>query len=190
MMEVELSLTNKCQWHCTYCVADIHNQPVRPFKEVLEDANRIMPLTEVTFSGGEPGLLRRDQLEKLIDILSSKQCPIDLLTNGLFIKRFPDLLKYFGKIHYHCVEYIGDDIEFPDRDDVIYCVVVEDKNLEDGSLAMMIKKYPHIKFLTLFDVRNQQKINLNIMKKFVDEYQDRIHPEALDEFVTVVSRWH
>lgn len=190
MKEVELSLTNKCQWHCDYCVADIHNQPLRPYEDVLGEAKEISPCTEVTFSGGEPGLLKKEQIMELIGILKSKGCPIDLLTNGLFIKRFPDLLKHFGKVHYHCIEYIGDDIEFPDRDDVIYCVVVEDKNLLDGSLIKMINRYHHIKFLTLFDVRNQHKINLNNMTKFVNEYKDKIHPTALDEFITVVSRWH
>jgi hypothetical protein len=88
------------------------------------------------------------------------------------------------------VEYLPGEIEFPDRDDVIYCLVVTDTNLKDGSLVEMIEKYPHIRFLTLFDVRSQHKINLSMMKSFVDEYKDRIHSTALEEFITVVSRWH
>jgi len=193
MKDVELSLTNKCNWHCNYCVAEIHSQPERPYEDVLRDAHNIEAGSEVTFSGGEPGLLKREQLEELIDVLKSKDCVIDLLTNGVFIKRYPDLLKEFGKVHYHCVEYLcRDAIEFPnlEHDNVVYCLVVTDDNFQNGSILEMINDYPHIKFLLLPDVRSQRKINLNLMKSWLDEHGSKIHEGSLDEFITVVSRWH
>ena len=190
--EVELPLTNKCNWHCDYCVADIHNQPELPFDEVLRRVNAIDPGSEVTFGGGEPGLLKREQLEQLIKILKDKGCVVDLLTNGLFFKRHMELVHEFGKIHYHCVEYLDHDIEFPNLNlpHVFYALVVTDTNFLDGSILRMINKYPHIKFLLLPDVRSQRKVNLNLMMKFFKEHGESFHPFSLDEFVTVVARWH
>lgn len=192
MKEVELPLTNKCNWHCDYCVADIHNQPELPYEEVLRRVNAIEPGTEVTFGGGEPGLLKREQLEELIKILKDKGCVIDLLTNGLFFRRHMELAQEFGKIHYHCVEYLPDEIEFPNLpfEHVFYALVVTNTNFLDGSIHTMISKYPHIKFLLLPDVRSQKKINLNLMMEFFKEHGDKIHPFSLDEFITVVARWH
>ena len=192
MKEIELPLTNKCNWHCDYCVADIHNQPELPYEEVLRRVRAIEPGTEVTFGGGEPGLLKREQLEELIKILKEKGCVIDLLTNGLFFKRHMPLVHEFGKIHYHCVEYLPDEIEFPnlELDHVFYGLVVTNTNFLDGSIHTMINNYPHIKFLLLPDVRAQKKISLNLMMKFFEEHGDKVHPYSLEEFVTVVSRWH
>lgn len=190
--EVELALTNKCNWHCNYCVVDVHNQPKIPFEEVLQKVNDIESNTEVTFSGGEPGLLKRNELELIIGILKSKGCVIDLLTNGLFFKRHEPLVHEFGKIHYHCVEYLPSNIEFPNLpyNHVLYGLVVTDTNFLDGSIHEMIKNYPHIKFLLLPDVRSQRKINLNLMMDFFNEHGDKVHPDSLQEFITVVSRWH
>ncbi len=92
---------------------------------------------------------------------------------------------------YHCVEYLPDDIEFPNLefDHVFYGLVVTNTNFLDGSIHTMIDKYPHIKFLLLPDVRSQKKINLNLMMDFFNEHGDKVHPYSLNEFITVVSRW-
>ena len=192
MKQLELALTFRCNWFCDYCVADTHNQPERTFDQVLEIVNSVEPGTEVTLSGGEPGLLKRQQLEQVITLLKDKGCPIDLLTNGLFFKRHAPLIKEFGKIHYHCVEYLPGDIEFPNisHDNVIYGLVVTTSNFIDGSIHIMINKYPHIKFLLLPDVRSQKKVNLNIMMKFFEQHGGKVHPGSLQEFLTVISRWH
>lgn len=192
MKEIELPLTNRCNWFCDYCVADIHNQPELPFEEVLKKVNEIEQGTEVTFGGGEPGILKREQLELIIKILKEKDCVIDLLTNGLFFKKHMPLAKEFGKIHYHCVEYLPGEIEFPklDLDNVFYGLVVLDRNFLDGSIHTMIERYSHIKFLLLPDVRAQRKVDLNLMMKFFKEHGHKVHPGSLDEFVTVVARWH
>lgn len=192
--EVEFPLTYKCNWHCDYCVADTHNRPELPYEEVLRRAHLIEPGTEVTFGGGEPGLLKREQLEDLIKILQDKGCVIDLLTNGLFFKRHMPLVKVFGKIHYHCVEYLPGEIEFPnlheEHDHVHYGLVVTNTNFLNGSIHEMINRYPHIKFLLLPDVRSQKKINLNLMMDFFNQHGDKVHPGSLQEFITVVARWH
>jgi organic radical activating enzyme len=160
----------------------------------LNKVHAIEPGTEVTFGGGEPGLLKREQLELIINILKEKDCVIDLLTNGLFFKRHMELVNVFGKIHYHCVEYLPGDIEFPNLgeqfDHILYGLVVTDVNFLNGSIHEMIDRYPHIKFLLLPDVRNQKKINLNLMMDFFNKHGDKVHPESLQEFVTVVARWH
>jgi organic radical activating enzyme len=190
--EVELPLTYRCNWHCDYCVTDTHNRLELPYEEVLKRAYAIEPYTEVTFGGGEPGLLKRKQLEELIDILKKKNCVIDLLTNGLFFKLHEPLVKEFGKIHYHCVEYLPGKIEFPNLpyEHVYYALVVTNTNFLNGSIHTMINNYPHIKFLLLPDVRKQKKINLNLMMNFFNKYSDKVHSNSLNEFITVVSRYN
>ena len=192
--EVELPLTYKCNWHCDYCVVDTHNQPDLPYQEVLRRVHLIEPNSEVTFGGGEPGLLKREQLEELIGILKTKDCVIDLLTNGLFFKRHLPLIKEFGKIHYHCVEYLPSAIEFPnlqkEYDHIFYVLVVTNSNFLDGSIHEMIHRYPDIQFLLLPDVRAQRKINLNLMMEFFRDHGNKVHPNSLQEFITVVSRYN
>lgn len=192
MKEVELMVTHRCNWFCDYCVADIHNHPEITFESVLAKAQAVEPGTEITFSGGEPGLLKRHQLELLIKTLKDKGCVIDLLTNGLFFKLHQPLVKEFGKIHYHCVEYLPGEIEFPNLpyDNVKYGLVVTNSNFIDGSIHAMINRYPHIKFLLLPDVRSQRKINLKLMMDFFNNHGHKVHKDSLQEFLTVVARYH
>jgi len=189
---VELVITYKCDWDCSYCLIDTHNQPNRPYKEVKEDAIKIPSNTEVTLSGGETGLMPRRQLVELIDILKSKNCDLDLLTNGLFIKKHLDLLSNFKEVFYHCVEYLTDEhsIKYPDLDQnkFVYILVVIDEDLESGSLIRMMDRYPHIKFLVLPDTRRSHKISLIKFRKFITQYKDRVHERTLSEFLIDLAR--
>jgi organic radical activating enzyme len=159
---------------------------------VREDAINIAPGTEVTFAGGETGMLPRRQLVELIDILKSKDCPLDLLTNGLFIKKHRPLLEHFNEVWYHCVEYLTDDnhIAYPDLDQskFIYILVAIDDDISSGALARMINRYPHIKFLVLPDNRQSHRISLNMFRKFMDEYKDRIHERTMSEWLVDLGR--
>lgn len=186
----ELLLTYKCNWFCDYCLIDTHNQPRLPFEKVLKEAHRIPPNSEVTLTGGEPGLLSKSKLRQVIDILKAKDCDIDILTNGVLFKKHWDLVYEFGEVIYHCVEYLGEDIEYPDLDQsvVTYILVIGDENLRDGSIINMIEKYPHIKFLLLPDVRPQRKINLNLFMNFMKEHKDKVHPRTMEDFVVDISR--
>jgi organic radical activating enzyme len=189
---LELIITFKCDWNCSYCLVDTHNQIDRSFKEVLEDAINIAPNTEVTFAGGETGMLPRRQLVELIDILKQKGCELDLLTNGLFIKKHEPLLAHFNEVWYHCVEYLTDNnhIVYPDLDQTkfIYILVAIDDDIESGALERMINRYPHIKFLVLPDNRRSHRITLTLFRQFIDKYKDRIHDRTLSEWLIDLGR--
>ena len=90
------------------------------------------------------------------------------------------------------MEYLPDEIEFPnlELDHVFYGLVVTNTNFLDGSIHEMLNRYKHIKFLLLPDVRSQKKINLNLMMAFFNEHGDKVHPYSLNEFITVIARWH
>lgn len=190
MNDVELVLTFKCDWDCDYCLVDTHAQPDMEYEEVLHRANAIEPNSEVTFSGGEPGLLPKRRLLQLIKILKDKGCVLDILTNGLFIKKHIDLIDNFEEVLYHCVEYLGNDIQFPnlDQDKVTYILVVTDENFIDGSILNMISRYPHIKFLLLPDVRKCNKVNLNAFMKFMELHSGKIHPRTMEDFIVDIGR--
>ena len=189
---VEITTTFKCNWTCDYCLVDTHNQPDHPFEKVLEEVNAIEPGTEVTFSGGEPGLLKREQLEQIIKILKDKDCPLDLLTNGLFIRRHEPLLKEFGIVMYHCIQDMNKDIEieFPDLDQnhIRYTVIAESHNLTDGSLLRVMDKYPHIRFQVFPETRYKRKSNLALFSKFLREHADRLFPNNLYEVSCKITR--
>lgn len=189
---IELVITYKCNWFCDYCLNDTHHQPERSFQEVLEDANNIPPNTEVTISGGETGLMSRKRLQEIIDVLEAKNCQLDLLTNGLFIKKHEPLLKHFTEVWYHCLEYLNDDkeIEYPDLDQnkFVYIIVATESDLDSNTLVNTIERYPHIKFLVLPENRSGRRINFNKFKKFVDQYRDRIHPRTYEEWINDLLR--
>lgn len=189
---VEIVVTYKCNWNCDYCLVDTHNQPLRPFKEVKEDAINLPPNTEVTLAGGETGMLPKRHLIELIEILKNKNCDLDLLTNGLFIKKHPELLDHFKEVFYHCVEYLTDDhsIEFPDLDKTkfLYVLVVVDEDLKNGALLKMMDRYPNIKFLILPDTRRSNKINLSLFMNFMKENKHRVHERTMEEFLVDIGR--
>jgi organic radical activating enzyme len=189
---VELIVTFKCDWTCEYCLVDTHNQIERPFSEVREDAINIVPGTEVTFAGGETGMLPRRHLVELINILKSKGCDLDLLTNGLFIKKHEPLLEHFNEVWYHCVEYLTDEhsITYPELDQskFVYILVAIDDDLESGSLARMMDRYPHIKFLVLPDNRRSHRVSLNAFRSFMKTYKDRVHERTMSEWLIDLGR--
>lgn len=141
--EIELVITWVCQWHCEYCCVDTHNRPKLPFDEVKKKLDKVIPGYNVTLSGGEPGALKRHQLEYIIEELEKKNCTISINTNGLFIKKYPDLVDKMQEVLYHCSEDISLD------DDVLignykYLLIVTDNNF--NRLGTFLEKYPNITF--------------------------------------------
>jgi len=190
MTEVELPLTYKCNWRCDYCLVDTHNQPPVDFDLLLERVKGFAPNTEVTFSGGEPGLLPRAKLELIISILKEKNCTIDLVTNGLFMKKHPELLPEIGEVLYHCVENLTDDIEFPDldQDRFIYVAIAFDDDFLNGTLVDLMDRYPHIRFLVSPELRPGMKSDMVLFRNFVKEHKDRLHPRTMSEYIRNISK--
>ena len=185
----EIQLTNKCNWNCDYCLVDVHNMKDIPFSTVINYVKSLPDNAEVTLSGGEPGTLHEDEIKELFEVLQSKNCSIDLLTNGLFLKKYPE---YFEKVDYtlyHCVEYLTDDIQFPnlDQSKVAYVLVI--KNDDWDNLSKFMDKYKHIKFM--LSPNKLLSSNNMIFNNFIEFYtnnKDKLHPRTFREFIKNISR--
>lgn len=129
---------------------------------------------EVSVSGGEPGMLKHYQVSELIGRLKGKNCDMDLITNGLFIKRYPEFLHHFKQISYHCVEYIDDEIEHLDIDhpNVVYNIVVTKSNMD--KLGEFFKRYPNIKFKLLANIRKHDNITVRDFLAVIKKHKDSI----------------
>jgi len=142
--------------------------------DALKEIDSLPDGTEVSISGGEPGMLKRPLVNEIIGLCLSKKCDMDLITNGLFIKRYPDLLHHFKQISYHCVEYINDEIEHLsiDHPNVVYNIVVTKSNID--KLEDFFKRYPSIKFKLLANIRKYDNISIAEFQKVVKKHKDSI----------------
>lgn len=84
----------------------------------------------VTLFGGEPGILPREDIVLYMDTLLGRGCTLKLETNGLFARRFPDLMGKFSFVTYHCSQELDEDDEILDigTENVRYMLVVHDGN--------------------------------------------------------------
>lgn len=156
--EIELVVTWVCNWHCNYCCVDTHNRPKLTMDEVKAKIDKVIPGYNVTLSGGEVGSMKRDDIEYIIRELEAKDCKLSINTNGLFIKRYKDLLPHFETILYHCSEDldIEDEIIIDPELNLQYLLIVTDKNFE--RLESFLAKYPQIQF-HLVAATNPEGIN-------------------------------
>ena len=147
-MRYSLNVTYVCNWYCTYCIIDTHNQPKRTQRNVLDDIKTIPVGSKVTLSSGEPGLLTEKEIRLVIWLLKNKGCSIDLLTNGLFLSKYLDntIMDDIDTIHYHCVENLTDDIEFTELESPKYDYQIIVNNYNYDYLIEFLNRYPDIKF--------------------------------------------
>jgi len=144
--EIELVVTWVCNWHCDYCCVDTHNRPKLTMEEVKAKLDKVIPGYNVTLSGGEVGSMKRADIEYILDELEKKGCRPSINTNGLFIKRYRDLLPRFDTILYHCSENldIDEDIIIDPELNLQYLLIVTDTNFI--RLEQFLDKYPQIQF--------------------------------------------
>lgn len=157
--EVELVVTWVCQWHCEYCSVDTHNRPVLTMDMVREKLKQLPhPDYTITLSGGEVGTMKRQDIEEIISTVESLGNKLTINTNGLFIKRYPDLLKHFDTILYHCSEDLEptDEIILDPVPNLEYLLIVTDNNYH--KLDAFLNKYPNINF-SLVAATNPKGIN-------------------------------
>lgn len=136
--EIELITNYSCNWNCDFCAVDTHNHKEITF-EVLEEKLNIIDRNfkgwNVTISGGEPGMMSRDRIQYIIDRLKESNCSISLNTNGLFLKKYPDLAKYFDYVLYHCSENLDTDPDYESASKfqakIDFMIVVSDNNIHN-----------------------------------------------------------
>jgi organic radical activating enzyme len=144
--EIEIVVTWVCNWHCDYCCVDTHNRPRLKMETVKEKLSRLLPGYNVTISGGEVGTMKRSDIEFILTEIESRGCRPSINTNGLFIKRYRDLLHRFDTILYHCSENLEltDEIIIDPELKLEYLLIVSDNNYD--RLEDFLNKYPDIKF--------------------------------------------
>lgn len=144
--EIELVVTWVCNWRCEYCCVDTHNRTPISMSDVKNKLDKVIPGYNVTISGGEPGAMKRKDLEFIIEELRRKECKISINTNGTFIRKCRDLCDEMDCILYHCSENIDtdDDIILDNSLDIQYLLIVTDNNFH--KLEDILNKYPTIKF--------------------------------------------
>ena len=98
-MKLRLILTERCNWKCTYCdCRGKRHINLTHFREDIDIINKYHEYDTVTFSGGEPGILSKYEMEEVFYIFRDKK--IHVFTNGkMFDHNIPDNVE---KIFVHC----------------------------------------------------------------------------------------
>jgi len=176
----EINLTWECNWNCKYCIVDTHKRPRKKFEDLIQELENLPNGTSVTLGGGEPGMLSRDEITKVINLLNSKNIIMDLLTNGLFLKKYPHLLHNFKEVLYHCVEDMREDkeIEFPNFLDTsfdLYYVLVIAREEDYKNILKYFKAYPDIKFVVNANTKKSEALGIGRFLKFIKKYENHIN---------------
>ena len=194
--DYEINLTYKCNWFCNYCAVDTHNKKNITKKIILNNLKRIQNNSLVSFSGGEVGLLPKEVILFIIKYLLKKNCYLSLNTNGLFIKKYPELLKFFkDEILYHCSPDLKTPIELPNLNikNIIYLIVVDNENFK--YLKTFLFKYPNIKFeiipasWTQWNTNPKNILNKNKIK-FLRLYKNRITKRSYQDLLDPNKRYN
>lgn len=183
-MRYSLNVTYDCNWHCSYCIIETHKQPKRTLSDVLKNLKSIPRGAGVSLSGGEPGLMNEEDVRLILWNLDGKDCPVDLLTNGLFLKRYghiKPIMEKIGTIHYHCVENLTDNIEFPDLDQnfVDYQIIINNEN--HNHLETFLDKYSHIQF-SIVPSKNIEVLNKKKAFNIIKNHKHRMTDRSISEF--------
>lgn len=141
--EVELVVTWVCNWDCEYCCVDTHNRGKLMMEEVKDKIKKIDYGCNVTISGGEPGALKRKDIDYILGELDKKNCTPSINTNGTFLRKYPDLINKFDDILYHCSENIDINDELIEGD-FNYLLIVTDNNIQN--LDAFLEKHKLKKF--------------------------------------------
>ena len=145
--EYVVALTYRCNWNCPYCaVRNGRDQRKDAENDIMKRISMIPDGVKVTLTGGEPGMMEKNVLENILDVLQAKNETLWLETNGLFLEKYPDLVSRFHEVLYHCTE----DIEashitrYSQFGNIRYLVVVTDANM--GRLDDLVETNPDIRF--------------------------------------------
>lgn len=187
-----IHITFKCNWYCDYCSEGTHTRPVITFDYIKEEVNKVPHGANVTISGGEPGIAKKEIVYWVFEQLLSKGCSISVNTNGLFFKKFPDLCDKVDNFLYHCSEHLDEDeLYIPDVDQskIDYLLVITDDTMH--RLEYYVNKYSYIKFVVFgatetYYAKRGQGASLSRTNgfKIYKEYKDKINPISYMHLIT------
>lgn len=141
-----LSVTYQCNWDCNYCCADTHNrkEPSRDFLDFR--LNEIEPESDVSITGGEPGLIPDELMSHIFDSLEAKNCRITVNTNGLFFKKHAKYIPRVAEFLYHCTLTFKNKVWLPEgweKLNIDFMCVVADDTVD--RLKSFLEKNKHLK---------------------------------------------
>lgn len=143
-----LIVTYDCNWDCSFCITDTHSQPTISFEKLKSKITEIRPHSDVSLSGGEPGLVSTEKMRYILDELKKKDCDISVNTNGLFFEKHPEFIKDVDYFYFHCTEDLdiskGINLEGVPFDKTGFMMVLTDDN--HHNLEWFLDKYPDIEF--------------------------------------------
>lgn len=90
---LSIELTNICNLHCSYCLRDeeaLYNTqasflPLDLLQKIFSDGRRVMGITNVGFTGGEPTL--HPQFDRVLDLVVQNGLKFSFVTNGWHFDR-------------------------------------------------------------------------------------------------------
>lgn len=181
----EAVVTHSCNWECPYCAVDTHNNFISN-TDALSKLRGLPKGTEVTLSGGELGMEDESFILEAISILEGKDCLINLNTNGLFLEKYPKLVKHFSSINYHCSEDLTDKkITYYKQWEgkIKYLLVVHDANLPH--LEDFFKHNNSLKFEVVpasnpeTGIFSAPELSAGNMREIVRKYSSSLTPNSL-----------
>jgi len=121
----EIIVTRRCNWNCVYCSENCNMlcADMTTLSSTNMDLNKITNISSqipsnktIRLSGGEVGLLDRNEIENIIQIFRKEGYSLHINTNGTFIRKYSDLLHNFDKIIWHISEHLDHhDLEKNDK---------------------------------------------------------------------------
>jgi len=169
-----MPVTYRCNWFCSYCIVDTHNKPDIPFDQVLEKARNAPIGSKVSLTGGEPGILKANQLREIISILRDRNCKVQINSNGTIFKK-PQIVDLVDSILYHVSEDldINTKVVKKYKDKTTFTVVVTDSNIE--RLPAFLDKHNDIDI----KIQADQDASYSTRIKLFREYRDHIEADTL-----------
>ena len=163
LRDLRISVTDRCNFRCTYCMPkEVFNQdyPYLAHKELLsfEEITRLttifstLGVEKIRLTGGEP--LLRKNLEVLIEMLAAVRTPtgqpldLTLTTNGSILRKKASAIKAAG-LHRLTVSLDGlndeifkkmNDVDFPVSDVLDGIVAAQEAGFENIKVNMVVKK--------------------------------------------------
>ena len=187
--EYAITITYKCNWNCPYCAVrnSVDYKPLVEVSEVVDKINRIEDGSNVTLFGGEPGMLDRDTIEMYISILKLKRCTLKLETNGLFLRKFPDLCSNFQSIMYHCSEDLEEvKISEFNHPDITYMLIIHDWNI--NRLEKFLEINSHIERFYIVEATYPHEITGPTLSKqnknhLITKFCKHMTPESIKRLI-------
>lgn len=140
----------KCNWNCSYCDIPKIDQKICTYDEFKRGLHlaSLAHSDSINICGGEPGLLPREHLQYLIDKYYNKK-HLSIVTNGQFLKRYPEYTEYFKNILWHLFPEVQYEFKFEfDISDNVWPTIVA-HNMNIRSVIEFVKKYNYINFMVI-----------------------------------------